>query len=361
MYKKLPTITNFKNKTVFLRTDYNVPIKNNKILDNTRIKLSLPTIKHLLKNKNKVVIATHLKNKIKTDIIAKELKKLLKHKVLKLNNCINQKENIKNSKTNIIILENLRLHKEEKENNTTFAKMLAEQADVYVNDAFGTCHRKHTSVNKITKYFSKKYIGFLIQNEIKQLNKALKPKRPMTWVIGGVKINSKLPLIKQALKKSDAVLIGGAIPFTFYKSQKIKTSKNIVDKNQIKTAKTLLKNNKLILPIDFVNKNNKPISLKQLSQIGYDLGPQTIQMYKEILKNSKTVIWNGPLGYIEKKPFDHASKTLANTNKNIIAGGGETALIFKNKKITHLSTGGGASLEYLTKEKLPALEILLKK
>jgi 3-phosphoglycerate kinase len=331
-----------RDKTVFVRVDYNVPLKNKRVQDNTKIKASLPTIRYLLQKDCKIVLATHLgrpKGKIipalRTNLLAKELKKLLpkKIKITKLNDCVGSKikKRIERGKNKgIFLLENLRFHKEEKENSLAFAHSLADLADFYANNAFAVSHRKHASVHAITKFLPSAP-GFLLKKEITQLNQVLKPEHPLIWLLGGIK-KDKIPALKYLLKKADYILVGSGL-YHFLRNKKHK---------------------KLILPVD-LNKE-------------FDIGPKTIALYKSYLKKAKTIVWNGPLGQFEKKRFAAGSQKIASfitrlKTTNII-GGGETSEMIKKfkltKKMTWVSTGGGACLEFLTGKKLPGIEALKK-
>ncbi|MBR9692182.1 phosphoglycerate kinase [Candidatus Woesearchaeota archaeon] len=372
-----------KNKRVLVRVDFNVPLdKRGNITDDKRIKASLPTIRYILAKKPKqLILMSHLGRpkgkpnpKLKMNPVAKRLQKLLKKKVTKLDNCID----IKIPKDKIILLENLRFHKEEKKNNKVFAKKLASYADIYINDAFGTSHRAHASVEAITNYLPSA-AGFLLQKEIEIMGKALKsPKKPFIAIMGGVKVSDKINAINNLLKKVDALLIGGAMMFTFYKASGIETGKSLVEKDKLKLAKSLLKKSKkkLMLPTDTLaaSKFDKkartkivPINSIPKNMLGVDIGPETIAIYKEIISKAKTIIWNGPMGVFEIKKFakgtDEIAKALAKNKKAVtIVGGGDTAAAIEKlkleKKLTHVSTGGGASLEFLEGKKLPAIKAL---
>jgi phosphoglycerate kinase len=385
------TIKNFplEGEKVFLRVDYNVPMKNKKIVDDSKIKQSLPTIKYLLKNHCTIIIGTHLgrpKGKIvselKTQILAKKLKELLpKIKITKLNDCIGKdiKKKIEKSQRNqIFILENLRFYKEEEENDLTFSHSLANLATYYVNDAFAVNHRKHASINAITKFLPS-CSGLLLEKEINELNKALQPKKPAIWIMGGAKLN-KVNLINQALLKADYVLIGGALAFSFLKAQGIKTGYSKSDSNSIRIAKKILslrKAKKIILPLDFITTEELSPKAKtkivdynkiEPQQIALDLGPKTIKLFKHYLRKSNTIVWNGPLGYFEWAKFSNSTKEIGRfigkLTATTICGGGETTEAIKKfhlqHKLTHVSTGGGATLTYLSDKKMPGIIALEK-
>lgn len=373
-----------ENRTILVRVDYNVPRKNGKILDLTKLKTSLPTIKYILKKNAKIVLMTHLGrpdgkkiDSLKLNKVANELRKLLpKNKIVKLNNCIGSevKRRIEKQKIGeIILLENLRFYKEEKENDAVFAHSLANLADFYVNDAFAVSHRAHASISAITKFIPAA-AGLLLETEILNLNKALHPKKPSVWLMGGAKLK-KVDVIENALKKSDVILIGGALAFQFLRAKGIKVGNSLVDKNSIEMAKKILKNKnakKIVFPLDFKCAKSLSFNAKSFirqfneikpGEIGLDLGPKTIDLYKLHLSKARTVVWNGPLGYFEVSKYQKSTKEL--TKKIIsrkvfsVCGGGETLEVIRRLKLgskfTHLSTGGGATLAYLAGKKMPGI------
>ena len=377
---------NFKNKKIILRADFNVPLdgKGN-ILNDKKIKATIPTIKYLLKNKAIIIIITHLGRpkgkiikKLRTNKIAKRLSSLLRKRVFYLNKCIGKDvENFINklSHGNIVVLENLRFYKEEKENNVKFAKLLSKLADIYVNDAFAVSHRKHASISAIIKFLPS-YAGLLLEKEIKILNKIMKTrKKPFIAVLGGVKISDKIDLINSLLKKADKILIGGAMMFTFLKAKKLGIGKSIVENDKVSLAKRLLKNKKIILPVDVVvsnkfdeNSKSKIVNTDKIpsNSFGLDIGKNTIKNYKKIIKKAKTIIWNGPLGKFEFKRFskgtNEIAKAIAKAKIISVVGGGETSAVIEKLKlegrVTHLSTGGGAFLEFIEGKKLPGIVAL---
>jgi len=378
-----------RNKTVLLRVDYNVPVKGRKILDDSKLKATLPTLKHLLSENCKIIVATHLGrpngrivSELKTNILAKELQRLLpKEKITKLNDSIGTKIKKKIDKgevKEIFFLENLRFYKGEEENDPAFAHSLASLAEVYVNDAFGVSHRKHASLDKITNFLPA-VAGLLMEIEIINLNKAIKPKRPVIWILGGAKLD-KLDLIEQALKKADYVLLGGALPFPFLKAQGISVGMSKCDAASIRFAKKILQKKeakKLVLPLDFsvaeqfsVRAKVKTVLFNQIQpgQIGLDLGPETIKFFKKYLRKARTIVWNGPLGYYEWNQFASSTRDigryLGTLTAAIICGGGETQDAIKKfhleHKISRLSTGGGATVNFLEGKRLPALDALLR-
>jgi len=378
--------TSIENKTIFLRVDYNLPIKNNTIQDLTKIKSSLNTINHLLKHNNKILLATHLgrpegkfNNQFSTKQLLKPLQSLLpQHKIIHLPDCIGTdiKTTIQKSNANIFLLENLRFYTEEEQNDSTFAQSLASLADIYVNDAFAVSHRAHASVHAITKYLPS-YAGFQLETEITQLSKALHPHPPAIWIIGGAKLD-KVDLIQQALQKADYILIGGALSFAFLRAKNISVGQSKTDTQSIHSAKSLLNSphqNKIILPIDFITTTkmspNSKTSIRNnneipATEIALDLGPKTITLFKQYLRKAHTIVWNGPLGYYEWSKFAHATKDIGRFISTLtaitIVGGGETAdamhKFHLQHKLTHISTGGGASLEFLSGKILPGIQAL---
>ncbi len=407
------TLNNFplENKTVFLRVDYNVPLetitkskKSSKIIikvsDNSKIKASLPTLNFLLSKNCTIILATHLGepkgkfiSELKTDPLVQELQQLLpKVKIKKLNDCIGkelkaeiQKAKLPYSKpsfkTNnnlskqIFLLENLRFYKEEEENDFTFAHSLADLAEIYINDAFAVSHRKHASVSAITNFLPA-LAGFLMEKEVTNLSNAFSNLHPTVWLMGGAKLD-KIELINQALKRADKLLIGGALAFTFLKAQGINVGMSKFDSSSLELAKKLLSQypHKVILPADFIISEEFKVRAKtgivkhnqiKTNQIALDIGPETIHNFQQYLIHAKLIVWNGPLGYFEWAKFAHGTKEIARflgkLNAIKLAGGGETAAAIHKfgleHNFTHLSTGGGASLEFLSGKKLPGIEAL---
>lgn len=377
-----------ENKLVLLREDYNIETseKSKQEEINLKIKESLPTINFLLNKNCKIIIATHLGRpggRIVPELSVQQLIKELKRQInrsdvniitkIDLNNPVIEKIHTA-KKTRIFFLENLRFNPEEEKNDLVFAKKLASLADVYVNDAFGVCHRKHASIDAITQFLPS-MPGFLVEKEISQLNKALKPKRPSAWILGGAKLD-KIDLINQALDKADYVLIGGALAFPFLKAKGIPVGMSKVDQNSINATKELLQHKnstRIILPIDFIASEEFSVKAKGIvvqynhilpKQICLDLGPQTIDLFKQYLRKSHTIVWNGPLGYFEWTPFATATREIARYISNLtattICGGGETSKALQKYRLadrmTHVSTGGGAAIAFLSGKNLPGLD-----
>lgn len=352
-------------KTVLLRVDFNVSLKNGRILNDQRIRETLPTIRWLLKKEAKIVIASHLGrpkgyNKALTlKPVAQYLARLLKRKIhffpesiYGVYNAIEQLP-----QKSIILLENIRFYPGEEKNDPKFAQALAHIADIYVDDAFGAAHRKSASLVAITKYLPS-YAGFLLQAELSALDKVRRVKmRPLVIILGGAKLEDKLPLIKKFLGKADAILTGGGVANTFLKAQGISIGKSLYEPRLLGEAKRLLRNKKVVVPIDWRIARGKIL----------DVGPKTAKIYADHIKKARMVLWNGPLGLVAEKRFRAGSKAVAlaivrNRRAFSVVGGGDTVAFIEKiglaKKISFVSTGGGAMLEYLAGKKLPAIEAL---
>ncbi len=360
-----------KDSTVLVRVDFNVPIKNNKVKSNFRIKTSLDTIKYLLKNNNKVIVMTHLgrpKGEVKEDLrlnsIKNEFEKLLGKKVLKLDDCINQEEKINNSTEDVILLENLRFHKGEKSNQDEFSKRLAKQADYYVFDAFSVSHRKHASTYGVTNHLPS-FIGLRLEKELNYLKKTIKnPKKPFLVIMGGAKLSTKLPAISSLINKSDNIFIGGAMAFTFIKAMGYNIGKSLYEKDFVDDAKKLLKTGKIIIPkkiVCNVKGKDKVLDYKEIKGEGLDIADESFEEIKEIIDESKTILWNGPMGKFEESKYSLGTKKLVNllsdSKAKVICGGGETLQAIedlgKENSFYFLSTGGGALLNYIEKLEIP--------
>lgn len=366
----------FDNKRVLIRVDYNVPLDDNgEIVSDTRIKESIPTIKYILEhNAKQVLLMSHLGkpdgkvvDKLKMDKISEKVKELLEMPVLKVDDCID----IKIPDARIIMLENLRFHAEEEKNDEHFSERLSKLADVYVNDAFGTMHRAHASTVGVTKFLPG-CIGFLVEKELKYLT-LKEPERPFVAILGGAKISTKIPVIKELIKKVDYLLLGGAMIFTLYKAKGLEIGKSLYEEEYIAEARMLLNNEKIILPDDIVCAASKsadaevtivPEDIIPKDFIGLDIGPDSIKLFEIYLDKAKTIFWNGPLGYFEIEKFGESTRQiaeyLADSGKVVIIGGGDTedAIMPYKSKYTHVSTGGGASLEYISGKELPAIKAL---
>ena len=394
MNKKTVKDIDLKGKKVFVRCDFNVPMdENQNITDNTRIVAALPTIKYLLEQNCKIILASHLgrpKGEVKPEFslkpVAKELSKQLGKEVIMANDVIGEDAMSKASNLKegeIMLLENVRFHREETDNNPEFAKKLASMAEIFVNDAFGTAHRAHASTTGIADSIPG-VAGFLIEKELKFLGNAINnPERPFVAILGGAKVSDKIGVIDSLLDKVDTLMIGGGMAYTFFKAQGYNVGNSLCEVEKTGLAlqameKAKEKGVKLLLPIDTkIGKEFKPDTESKTvawTEIpdeweGFDIGEKTIEMFKKELQNAKTVIWNGPLGLFEFEQFaigtNEIAKTLAELDATTIIGGGDSAAAVTKAgladKMTHISTGGGASLEFLEGKKLPGIECLQDK
>ena len=394
MNKKTVKDIDVKGKKVLVRCDFNVPQdENGNITDNRRIVSSLPTIKYLLENGASVILCSHLgrpKGEVKKEFtlapVAKELSKKLGIEVKLAKDIIGEsaKELTSNMKEKeVVLLENVRFDAREEKNDSEFAKELANLAEIYVNDAFGTSHRAHASTAGVADYLPA-VSGFLIEKELDFMGTALEnPKRPFVAILGGKKVSDKIGVINSLIEKVDTLIIGGAMAYTFFKAMGYEVGNSICELDKLDLALELMekankKGVKLLLPVD--TKIGKEFDKDTESKIvkfseipegweGFDIGPETIQMYKEELKNAKTIVWNGPLGLFEFDQFaigtNEIAKELANVDAITIIGGGDSASAIEkaglSDKMTHISTGGGASLEFLEGKKLPGIECLQNK
>ena len=382
---KIKSIRNIKNlagKIILLRADLNVPIKNGRIKSDYKIVATLPTIRYLLRHNSKIIITTHIDKGNKAEPVAKRLAQLLGKKILFVSDCVGYKVALaadKMENKDIIFLENLRFNPGEEKNDKKFAKVLAEPVDIYVNDSFGVDHRNHASLVAIKKYLPA-FAGLLLEKEILNLNKILKPKQPLISIIGGAKIKTKISLIKKLAKKSYRVLIGGALANNFIAAHGFKIGKSMADKTSIKIAAKLAKKYKnIVLPVDVITAkkiDSKNIEVKPVNQVSQDdiildIGPRTIKLFVNFIKHANTIIWNGPMGYFENEHFKHGTLSIArfvasrSTGQAFGAvGGGETIEALKMTKmedyVDWISTGGGAMLTYLGGEKMPGLKKIVK-
>ena len=394
MNKKTVKDIDLKGKKVFVRCDFNVPMDENRnITDNTRIVAALPTIKYLLEQNCKLVLASHLgrpKGEFKLEYslapVAKELSKLLGKEVIMAKDVVGEDATFKANNLKegeILLLENVRFHKEETENDIEFSKKLASMAEVFVNDAFGTAHRAHSSTTGIASYLPA-VSGFLIEKELKFLGNAVNnPERPFVAILGGAKVSDKIGVIDSLLEKVDTLMIGGGMAYTFFKAQGYEVGNSICEMDKLDLAKSAMekaeqKGVKLMLPVDTkigkefkADTESKTVKYTEIPEDweGFDIGVETIKMFSEELRNAKTVIWNGPLGLFEFDQFaigtNEIAKVLSEINATTIIGGGDSAAAVKKAgledKMTHISTGGGASLEFLEGKNLPGIEVLMDK
>jgi len=389
----LPNKEDIKDKIIFLRVDFNVPIKDGKVIDDTKIDKMKDIINKLLSKKTKIILCSHLgrpqkkgKEGLSLEQVKNRLENSFKKKIVFLEDYLNNdtKKNIQKSDQELFLLENIRFYKEEENNDPGFAKQLADLADIYINEAFSCSHRSHASVTGITK-FIKSYAGETIINELNSLEKIFnKSNKPVACIIGGSKISTKIDLISNLIKKVDFMIIGGAMANNFIKYNNFEIGKSLFEPDKEATIKNIIaeankSNCKLIIPEDVVvsiNEDtagiNKKISEIKSDEIIYDIGQETIKAIGKVINSSKTLLWNGPLGFFEKDFFATGSNEVAklikiNTQKKLltsIAGGGDTAAAIKKAKaedgFTYISTAGGAFLEWLEGKILPGLKVLEK-
>jgi phosphoglycerate kinase len=395
MAKQFIEQLNLKDKKVLVRCDFNVPLnEKQEITDDRRITASLPTIRKILDEGGAAVLCSHLgrpKGKVNEAMrlkpVADKLEKLLKQKVIMAPNCIGGevlrlKNNLKAGE--ILLLENLRFHKEETDNDASFAKQLVEGCHLFINDAFGTAHRAHASTEGVTHYFEQCAAGYLINKELKYLGEAVeKPKRPLVAILGGAKISGKIDVINSLFDKVDSLIIGGGMAYTFFKAQGYEIGDSLLEKDRIIMAGEILetakkRNINLILPVDIKiadqfdnNAKTDFVSVQEIPAgfMGMDMGPNSIEQLKHILDDAATIIWNGPVGVFEMSNFAHGTKATAEmiaaaTQRGAVSviGGGDSAAAISqfgmDDQFTHISTGGGASLEFLEGKKLPGIEAL---
>ena len=382
---------NIKGKRVFIRVDFNVPMKDGKITDDNRIRAAIPTIQYAVSQEAKVILASHLgrpdgKRDLKYTLepVGQRLAELLDSDVIFAHDCIGEGvwaiiENMKPG--SVVLLENLRFYPQEEANEKPFAQELARLCDVYISDAFGTVHRAHASTVGMVEFVKDKGAGFLLEKEIENLSAVLEhPKKPFVAILGGVKVSDKIAIVENFSKNADTMIIGGAMAYTFLKAKGFNVGDSLVENDKIELAKKIIsrfetKGSKLLLPIDHVvaselkdgvawevtKDENIPAGKK-----GLDIGPKTIELFKNALKDAAMVIWNGPMGVFETKPFDNGTvqiaRMLAESKAHTIVGGGDSASAVKKAgvmdKITHVSTGGGASMEFLEGKKLPGIAAL---
>ena len=395
MNKKTVKDIDVNGKKVLVRFDFNVPIdsETGKITDNRRIRAALPTIQYLLDHNAKVILCSHLGRpkgefnlKYSLKPVAEELSKLLNKDVKLAKDVIGEsaKELTSNMKEgDIVLLENVRFHKEEEQNDPEYSKALASMAEIYVNDAFGTAHRAHSSTTGVADYLPA-VSGFLIEKELEFLGGALEnPKHPFVAILGGAKVSDKIGVIENLLDKVDTLIIGGGMAYTFYKAQGHHIGTSICEEDKLDLAKSILekaqeKGVKLLLPVDnhvsseySNNGEEKMVDSTEIPDgfMGLDIGPKTIEKFEEAVKDAKTVVWNGPLGVCEFDKFATGTKAVATMLSKLdaitIIGGGDSAAAIEKlglaDKMTHISTGGGASLEFLEGKTLPGIACLQDK
>lgn len=388
---------NFQDKRALIRVDFNVPLNDAfEVTDNTRIKAAIPTIKHVLENGGSVVLMSHLgrpkngpEDKFSLKHIIGELEKLVGKDVIFAGDCIGEKafEITSNLKAGeVVLLDNLRFYIEETAGDAAFAEKLSKHGDVYLNDAFGTAHRAHASTAIIANYFpSAKYFGFLLENEIKNIDAVVKnPQSPTTAIIGGAKVSSKISIIENLMDAVDEIIIGGGMAYTFVKAQGGNVGNSLVEDDYIETALKIIdlakeKNVKLHLPTDTVvadkfdnNATKKVCDINAIEEgwMGLDIGEETIATFASTIENSKTILWNGPMGVFEMENFKIGTEAIANalvtaTEKGAftLVGGGDSVAAINQlnlaNEVSYVSTGGGAMLEYLEGKELPGIKAIL--
>ncbi len=393
MDKKTIKDVSVKDRKVIIRVDFNVPLDEHlTITDDRRIEAALPTIQYALKEGvSKIILMSHLGRPKGTGFeaefslkpVAVRLEQLLNEKVAFLNDCIGSsvKDAISYSKERVVLLENLRFHKAEEKNDTAFAKELASLADIYVNDAFGTAHRAHASTAGITQYLPS-VAGFLIEKELQYLGSAINnPKRPLVVILGGAKVSDKIELIKHLIPKANAIIIGGGMAYTFLKAQGISVGNSKLEKDKVDMARDLIEQAQkagveLALTSDFVITQSFTSDDCKISDTipdgweSLDIGPKTRERFKKILSTAKTIVWNGPLGVFERNVYANGTRNIADylaslKDATVIIGGGDSAAAVAKfgleDKMTHISTGGGASLEFLEGKDLPGIAALNNK
>jgi len=381
-----------REKRVFIRTDFNVPMdKQGNITDTTRIEAAIPTIRHALEHNAKVIVASHFgrpdgerKHEYTMEPVAAKLAELMEVEVVFFEDCIGMgaQQMVRELKPGqVLVLENLRFYPGEGDNDTAFAKDLAKLCDVYINDAFGVSHRKNASVHALPLLMETKGMGFLMEKEITELGKLLNFKHGdgFTAILGGAKVSDKIGIIRSLLETADTLLIGGAMAYTFLAAKGVKLGRSLVEQDKIQVAAEVLKGAEarrviLLLPVDHVAASAMEATETKVfgnddfpaELIGFDIGPKTVKLYTDEVKKAKTIFWNGPMGVFEKEPFAQGSialaKAVGEAKAHTVTGGGDSIAMMNKAgvaaKIGHISTGGGASLEFIRDKTLPGVEAL---
>ncbi|MFB3883719.1 MAG: phosphoglycerate kinase [Thermodesulfobacteriota bacterium] len=383
--------TDLKGKRVFIRVDFNVPLnEKNEITDDTRIVQSLPTIRFAMEAGGKIIVASHFGRpkgkrdpKFSLSPVAERLSQLLGKEVILANDCIGEEVERQIGRLRegaVLLLENLRFHPEEEKNDQNFSKALASLCDVYINDAFGAAHRAHASTEGITEHVKTVAAGFLMMKEVEGLEKALRaPEKPYVAILGGAKVSDKIAVIENLLDKVTTLLVGGGMAYTFLRAKGFEVGRSLVEEDQLGFSLNLLKRAegkvKFLLPLDHVAAEKMDLQAKRQivrnekiprDWVCLDIGPETVRTFSEEIRSAKTVFWNGPMGVFEMEPFSRGTfdiaKAVADSSAFSIVGGGDSVAAVNQagvaEKVSHISTGGGASLEFLEGKKLPGIEAL---